>query len=876
MRWATILRLRFRSLVSRAAADHDLDEELHYHLQRLIDDHVARGLPPTEARYQALREMGATTQRKEECREARGLALVDSLQQDVLYAFRSLRRTPAFTIVALLSLAIGIGANTTVFTFVNAILLRSLPYPASDRLVVLNEHSLDSAAPLSVHPVNFVEWRERARSFDSLVLVQAPPLNVIGKDGPEQAVRLLTTPELFQVFRVNPILGRGFTEQETRPGVHDVVILGHGFWQRWFGSDPGVIGQPLAVPDGSLTIVGVGPPGFRIGSVEPDVFTPMTIDRANPGQTGSRGFECYGRLAPGVSLAAAQAEMTAIAATLRAEYQVDRGMGVWVSSLHDSLVKDARPGLRVLMAVVATVLLIACVNLAGLLMARGIHRRGELALRAALGANRARLVRQLVIESLVLSMAGGAAGLVIAMWATPLLSGLAGNALPSVTSTPVGIDAVCLLFTFAACVATTIAFGLVPAMTASDVEPQMALRDRSGDASVDRRHSRLRSGLVVLEIALAVVLLVGAGLLVRTLAGLVRVNLGFRSSGTVAMGLFLGVRPPESRIEVVDRILDRVDTLPGVESAGTIQFLPLRGATCGTGVWLEEQAGLRDPSRALATECALVSRGYFATMSIPVVAGRAFDGQDRLSSPRVVIVSQSFARRYFPNGAIGRHVFVQGSNQALAEIVGVVGDVRHNGLTSEPAPTAYLLHAQTPGYITNLVVRTVGDPLSYVGAIRRAIHDADPAQAVSSARLLDQDVAEALSRPRLYAVLVSSFAVIAMALATIGVYGLSAYVVTQRTREIGIRLALGATRERVFFDVLRYGGGLVAIGLSIGLGAAIAARQLLSKLVFGITTGDPSTYLLAAIAFAAVALAATSIPACRAMRVEPIDALRSE
>lgn len=382
---------------------------------------------------------------------------------------------------------------------------------------------------------------------------------------------------------------------------------------------------------------------------------------------------------------------------------------------------------------------------------------------------------------------------------------------------------------------------------------------------------------MVAEVALAVVLLVGAGLLVRTLAGLARVNLGFQPSDTVTMGLFLGVRTPEARSGVVDRILDRVDSVPGVKGAGTIQFLPLRGATCGTGFWLEEQAGLRDPSRALPTECALVSRGYFAAMNIPVLEGRAFSRDDRLSTPRVVVVSQSFARRYFANrGAIGRRVFVQGSNQALAEVVGVVGDVRHNGLTSEPAPTTYLLHAQTPGYITNLVVRTIGEPLSYVGAIRRAIHDADPTQAVSAPRLLAQDVAEALARPRLYAVMVSCFALIAVALATIGVYGLSAYVVTQRTREIGIRLALGATRERVFFDVLRHGAALLALGLIVGLIATVATRQILSKLVFGVTTGDPSTYLLAAVTFAAVALVATVIPARRATRIEPTRALRCE
>jgi putative ABC transport system permease protein len=381
----------------------------------------------------------------------------------------------------------------------------------------------------------------------------------------------------------------------------------------------------------------------------------------------------------------------------------------------------------------------------------------------------------------------------------------------------------------------------------------------------------------VTEVALALVLLVGAGLLLRTFSNLVRVDLGFQPAETITMGLFLGMRPPEARISVIDQILDRVESLPGVKAAGTIQFLPLRGMTCGTGFWLEQHAAGRDPARAQSTECALVSRGYFAAMGIPVLDGRSFDRRDRISSPRVVVVNQSFAKRYFPVGpAIGRRVLVQGSNQALAEIVGVVGDVRHEGLTSEPAPTVFLLHAQTPGYITNLVVRTNGDALAHATAIRRAIHDVDATQAVSSVRTIDQDVADMLARPRLYALLVTCFAMIALALATIGIYGLIAYLVTQRTHEIGIRVALGATREKIFLDLLGYGARLVAAGLIVGLTATVGLRELASNLVFGVTTGDPLTYVLAALAFAGVAVVAVMIPAHGATQVEPMNALRCE
>jgi putative ABC transport system permease protein len=877
MRWTSKLRLRVRSLFRSSQVERELDEELRHHLEHLVDDHVAAGLSPSEARYKALREMGGIDQRKEECRDARGLALVDSLRQDVTYALRALRKSPGFSTVAILSLAIGIGANTTIFTFVNSVLLRPLPYPDSGRLVVLHEHKLDSGEPLLVHPVNFVQWRARARSFEALSLVQTPPLNVMGSNGAEQIGRVMTTSELFQVFRVSPVLGRGFTEEETRPGSNQVVILGYGFWQRWFGGDPGVLGRQLAMPNGSLTVVGVAPPGFRIGLTEPDAFTPMTIDPANPASTGSRAFECYGRLTSGISLEAARAEMTAIAAALRQQYRLDEGMGVFVSRLHEFLVREARPGLRLLMAVVAMVLAIACVNLAGLLMARGVTRRSEFAVRTALGAGRGRLVRQLVIESFVLSSCGGAAGVVIAYWATLALVAVTAGALTAGTSEPIRLDARCLFFTFAVSTATALAFGLVPARQASHVDPQAVLREQTRGATADRRHHRARNILVVTEIALAVVLLVGAGWLLRTLSNLVRVDLGFQPAETLTMGLFLGLRPPETRSAVIDQILDRVEGVPGVRAAGTIQFLPLKGMTCGTGFWLDEQAAGHDPSRTLPTECALVSRGYFAAMGIPVLDGRPFDRRDRMAGPRVLVVSQSFAKRYFPDGrALGRRILVQASNQALAEIIGVVGDVRHTGLTSDPAPTVFLLHAQTPGYITNLVVRTSADPAAQATALRRAIHEVDPTQAVSGVRTIEQDVAKVLARPRLQAALVTCFALIAVALALIGVYGLIAYVVTLRTHEIGIRLALGATPEKVFIELFGQGAQLVFAGIVVGVAAAVALRGVASPFVFGVTTADPLTYLFAALTFSGVALAAVIIPARRASRVDPISALRFE
>ena len=876
MRWIRTLRLRLRSLFRGTRVEREIDDELGYHVERLTEDLVASGMSRMEARCAALREMGPLQQRREECREARGITLIDSLRQDVSYALRSLRRSPGFSTVAILSLALGIGANTTVFTFVNAVLLQPLPYPESQRLVVLREQPEGSQETVNVHPANFVEWRARARSFEALALVQTPPLNLLSPTGAEQVARVQTTPDLFGVFGVAPILGRAFTDLDARPGADNVVVLGYGFWQRWFGGDPGVVGRPLPVPEGSLRIVGVAPPGMRVGLMEPDAFTPLTIDPARPGSIGSRSFQCYGRLKRGTTVDDARAEMSAIASVLAKEQELDKGMGVFVSGLHEFLVKEGRPALRLLMAVVAAVLLIACANLAALLLARGLARRGELALRASLGASRGRLIRQLVIESLVLAAFGGAAGLALAYWATQALVTLSAGALTVGRAEPVRLDTTCLAFTILTSTLTALLFGLLPARQASRVQPQAALREQTRTGTADRRQQRIRRVLVTMEVATSVVLLVGAGLLLRTFSSLVRVDLGFQPAGTVTMGLFLGMRPPEARVAVIDQILDRLEALPGVKAAGTIQFLPLAGMTCGTGFWLEGQ-GVGNPSRALTTECSLISRGYFAAMGIPVLEGRAFDRRDRAGSPRVVIVNRAFARRYFQSGgAIGRRVLVQGSDQALAEIVGVVGDVRHNGLTSDPAPAVFRLHAQSPGYITTLVVRSSGDAVSQVAAIRRAIHDVDPAQAVSNAKTLEQYLGDALARPRMYAGLVTAFALIAFILAVIGVYGMLAYSVVQRTREIGIRLALGASRQRVFLDLFGQGSRLVAVGLACGVGVSLALGRMVSTLLFGVGAADPATFALASAAFAVVALAVIALPARRASRVEPLDALRSE
>jgi putative ABC transport system permease protein len=754
-------------------------------------------------------------------------------------------------------------------------LLRPLSFPHPDRLVIVRERPLASDETVAVHPQNFLAWRARVRSFEAIAIAQRPPVNVLGRDGAEQVNGANVTPDLFRVFGLPPVAGREFTAADAMPGSEPVAILGYGFWQRRFGGNRTVIGQRLFVSDGSRTIVGIAPSELKLGLTEPDVYTPLAIDPSNPGAVGSRSFDCFARLRQGIALTEARAELDAVARQLARELPLDRGYGVFIAGLQDYLVREGRPALRLLMTVVAVVLLLACVNVAGLLTVRGAARRQELAVRASLGASKGRLVRQLVIESLVLAAIAAVTGLVLARWSTRALVALTEGALSFGTSTPVALDATCLAFTLVVSTLTALAFGLIPASQAGSAEPQSTLGRQSRGGTADRAQHRLRSALVIAEVALAVVLIVGAGLLLRTFTTLVNVDLGFRPAETITMRLFLGDRDAAYRVRLIDEILRRVEAVSGVKAAGTIQFLPLAGMTCGTGVWLADRP-TTDPG-GLTTECSLVSRGYFAAIGIPLLQGRTFDAGDTASASRVAIVNRAFARRYFPDGQIlGRHIRVHSAARPPSEIVGVVGDIRHGGLTMDPAPTVFLLHAQNPGYITSLVVRTAGDPTTFIGSIKAAVRDADRTQAVSDVKTMEQYVGDLLARPRLYAVMVASFALLALVIAAVGVYGLIAYVASQRTHEFGIRMALGAGPAAVFRSVFSHGTILAGAGLAIGLAVSWALRRLISTMLYGVTATDPTTYLTAAAVFVALALVATLVPAWRASRVNPTTALRYE
>ncbi len=875
---------RFRESWTRARRDEDLERELRSHLEAEIEDQLEAGLPPEEARYAARRALGNVALIKEDTRAVWRSAALDGLVQDLGYAVRTLRKSPAFTVVAVLSLGLGIGANTAIFTFVNAALLRPLPYPQADRIVALLQRPLDGngrglmldgKGTTLVHPVSFVEWRDRARSFEALTIAQPLPVNTDGSDGAEMVAGLWSTADLFRVFGVAPALGRAFTDEESRPGVERVAVLSHEYWRRRFGSDPEILGSAIRLGGGRATVVGVMPAGFRVGTLSVDVYYPLPLDRGRPETVGSRSFLCYGRLGPGTSLQAAQAEMALVAERVGQEHPGEKGLGVLLLALRDSLVRDSRRGLLLLLGVVVFVLLIACANLAGLLLTRGVGRRSELALRAALGARRSRLVQQLVVESLVLALLGGALGLLLGFWASRGLVFLAQDAVSFGQMADVRLDAGVLAFTVGLSLLTAIAFGLAPAWQVSRFDLQGALAERGRGGSDGRSQQRLRATLVTAEVALTVVLLAGAGLLLRTFSHLLQVKLGFEPEHVLTMKLFL-TDDAIRRASLVESILDRIETVPDVQAVGTIQFLPFGGWTNQGPFRFVGRPAPRDPM-SMESEVSTVSRGYIAAMGIPLVSGRDFDRRDRMGGQRVALVNQAFVDRYCPReDPLGQVIIGDWANPAPTQIVGVVGDMRHNGLTADPRPTVFLAQAQVPGYITYVVVRTSRDVQGIAATVRQAIRQVDRNQAAGAVQPMRQYVATALARPRLYAVLLGAFASLALALSAVGLYGLMAYAVSRRTREIGIRMALGAQPADILRSIVGQGARLAVMGLAIGTLCAMALSRFVASLLHGVGPGDPISYAGSAAVLGVATLIAALIPARRASRVDPMVALRYE
>jgi predicted permease len=871
---------RLLMLLRRRRFDAEIDEEMRLHRELRQQEQIERGLSAREAHYAAQRRFGNDLVLREESHDMWGWNWLEDFWHDVRYAGRILVKNPGFTAIAVLTLALGIGANTAIFTFVDASLLKPLPYPEPGKIVFIAERPPHRSDLVHVHPFNFLEWQARSRSFDALALLQTIPANTMGPEGAEQLAGIWTTAGLLRVFGVAPALGRGFTDDETvatgdpPTAVGHVVVISHALWQQRFASDPHILGKQMLLFGEANTVVGVMPAGFRVGTLEPDLYLPMPIDRQKPDSIGSHSFDCYARLRAGVDLEAARAEMNMIAGSLGREYPMDRDWTVAVLSLRDHLTSDSRPVLLLLQGVVAFILLIVCSNVAGLLLARSIGRRSELAVRVSLGASRLRLVQLLGIESLLLSTAGGAAGLLLGRWASQLLYNLtrASGSLGYVERAH--LDLRVLAFTGGVSLLATLLCGLIPAWQVSRFNLQTTLRRSSRRASATHEHRHWGGALVVSQVALAVVLLIGAGLLLRTFSYLLSVQLGFQPERVLTMQMLI-LGDDSQRAAKVEAILDRVQALPEVGAAATIQFLPL-GPTSGTDFYI---AGEPEPAPAdkPVTEASLVSRGYFAAMGIPVLEGRPFDERDRIGSPRVCLINKSFARKFFAGrDPIGHRIVVDWSNQAPTEIVGVVGDIRQNGPSEEPRPAVFLAQGQVPAYITHLVVRTSVDPKALVTAVKRAVHDVDKGQPVAEIETMDEYLSASLASPRVYSSMVTTFAALALMLAALGIYGVISYSVSKRAHEIGIRMALGARRGAVLGLVMKQGLRLALIGTALGLVGALVLTRFLSSLLYGVKPTDPLTFVAVTVLLIAIALAATYLPARRATKVDPLEALRYE
>jgi putative ABC transport system permease protein len=805
--------------------------------------------------------------------------------QDVRTALRTLMAQPAFTLVAVLTLALGIGANTAVYTVVHGVLLDPLPYDDPDEVMVLNEVSPQFPAPISVSWQNYVDWRDRARSFETVAAFRTTQMTLTGSGDAERLPARMVTATLLPMLSVEMSLGRALSAADDKPGAPGVVLLSHALWARKFSTDPTILGRGIQLDKQSYLVIGVLPAGFELFQPA-DVYVPMGPWAATlPDDRGWHpGILPVARLREDVSLDVARAEMDAIAAQLEAAYpQFNRGVRARVTPLRDLLVQNVRPALLVLLGAVSLVLLIACANVANLVLARAVGRQKEMAVRTALGGSRARIVRQLLIESIVLGCLGGAAGVLVAAWSVSLL-------MSTVTGLPraagVAIDVPVLLFAVAVSIATGVLFGVVPALQATRFDIREALNEEGrGSSAGGARHHRLRGALVVAEIALALILLIGAGLMLRSFATLQRVDTGFDVSRLLVINLPLSpvtYRDDAVRTQLVERVLASVRSLPGIKAASMATTLPMSG---GGAVIHFNIAGSppKGPEEYKLAGYRVVTPGYFETLGIPLRRGRTFSDRDREGSLPVALINESMARQYFPNvDPLGQRLAIgtePDPESQYLQIVGVVADVKQSfeaGANAEYyVPYALYPDPALAGLYRNLslVMRTDGEPTALVPSVRAALHEIDADQPLVNVRTMESAIGDTVAQPRLQALLLVIFASVAVALSIIGVYGVMAYTVSQRTQEIGVRVALGASQSDVVRLVVGHGFKLAGAGVAIGLLGAAAASVALQSMLFETSGLDLVTFVAAALLLGGAAVVASYLPARRAAKVMPSVAL---
>jgi putative ABC transport system permease protein len=873
------LRSWLRATLHHSGTEQAMDTELRFHIETYAEDLVRTGVPREEAIRRARIEFGGIERAKEECREARGITFLQSVWQDLRLSARMLRKTPAFTAVAVLTLALGMGANTAIFSVVDAVLLRPLPYPEPSRLVRLWESAPSRGYFRNVvNPLNFLDWRDHAKSFKAMAAISSSMTNLNTHGHPVAVPGLQVSPEFFSILEVPPLFGRTFDSQDGVPGQNLVVILSYDLWRSQFGGDAGAIGQKIDVDGLPTTIVGVMPRGFSFPKIKAEVWTPLPLGRTEEWKSG-RYLTTIARLKPGVTIEQAQQDMTAVAnSTAEARPDFDRGWSAQVVPMLDDATEDVRRPLWILLAAVGFLLLIACANVANLVLMRGAGRLREMAVRSALGAGRARLIQQLLVESLLLSLAGMAAGLLVAQVSLHSLLALIPPNAPLPRSEPISIDVPVLLFTFLASLLTAIVFGLVPALRLSRVDLQDALKQGSLRGGVGG-HQTVRRCFVIAEVALALLLSVGAGLMLRSFSRLVAVDPGFNPEHLLTMHIWVSpsrYADNPKRAGYFDHLLSEIRNAPGVRAAGSTHFLPLTERTSGS-CFGPGYGPPPTPSESPDSQFLIVSPGYFPTMGTSLLKGRDFSERDNFDAPPVAIVNHAFVERYFPGqDLLGKQLQVCWDLTKPVEIVGIVADARQTELQEPPQPTIFLSNSQVPMYFATLVVRAAGDPRSIAQSVETAIHRVDPDQAVSDVQSMETVFSDSVSSPRFEAVLLAVFAAIAIALAIVGIYGVVSYSVSQRTNEIGIRMAMGARASDIVHMVLREAVILAVLALAIGLGISFALSRVLQSLLYEVTPTDPFTLTLVACGILAVSALAAVLPARRAMRVDPMVALRYE
>jgi putative ABC transport system permease protein len=806
---------------------------------------------------------------------------MDVLFRDLKYAIRSQVKNPVFTIVAVLALALGIGANSAIFTIVNAVLLRVLPYQNPERLVMIWENMQRRGGPEQewTSPSNFADWRDQNQVFDHLIAFNdwGPTLTDYGE--PEQLQGGAVSHDTLEMLGVSPVIGRTFAPEEDRPGAQRVAILGDGLWKRRFGSDPSIVGRTIMLDGEAHTVIGVLPSGFNFPFiVGGDIWRPLTPSIPDGCTRGCIILRTIARMKPGMTLDRAQTDMSTIARRLEEEYPGEKGVDVTVVPLRDQIVGPAKPALLILLGAVGFVLVIACANVANLLLARSTVREKEISIRMALGASRQRLIRQLLTESVLLGVVGGAVGLALAYWTVRLLVAVSPPGVPRIDE--VSVDGRVLAFTLGIAVLTGLVFGLVPAFQTTKPDLNQSLKEGGRDSRAGAGTHRLRSGLVVAEVALALMLLIGAGLLFRSFGELNHVDPGFNPANllTVNINLPPGRYSEPEQIRLFYRqLFERLGALPGVKAVSGASSLPLGGRYTDSSFIIEGRP-IPPPDEVPAVWYSAIAPDYFNTMGMRLLEGREFNETDQGDSSRVVIINETMARRHWPTeDPVGKRISGgRGDNPRWREIVGVVKDVKHFGLDAPAPATMYLPLSQVPARFLTLVIRTQTDPATLAPDVRREVWALDSNLAVTSTSTMDELVAASTSIPRFITTLLVAFASLAVVLAAVGIYGVMAYGVAQRSHEIGIRMALGAGRGHVVGMIVRQGMLLTGIGVAIGLGGALALTRLMRTLLFAISATDAATFVAVPLVLVLVALVATSIPAARATRVDPMQALRCE